>query len=483
MRFYNIQNKFGFTLLFLFSCLTSFSQLNTLSPYSRFGIGELEGGNSVFSNNLGGATVSISPFVSVNYDNPASYSYLISPIFQTSLSHNYTLTESAENSGNTSQSAFKEIVVGSPLGAKWGGSLGVTPYSAVGYNFSERSDFLADGTQSTYFYQGSGGFTKAFIGASRKSTKYNYQKADRGPEIGLDSIKYMASSLSLGINANVIFGSAEYERNIFFDNFNDYYHRLESSTTSIGALRPTFGFLYKKDLGTKFEIKGEKIDKVKQITLQIGGTYDANAFPNNISSRNTHQILTAYTNINTLASIPADTVLFDQDLNGELSIPSRLTLGAGLVIHNSKDNLIELSGQFSTQDWSNFSNSLSAENPELYGSSNTYSFGLQFTPKPLDVLQKGKFLKKTLYQVGYTYRENYVNLSGQNLIEQRVGLGCSIPFLKSKSLSRLNLGMDFGIRGNTENGLIKESSFNAYIGFSLMPNLRIDRWFKQSKYQ
>ena len=126
---------------------------------------------------------------------------------------------------------------------------------------------------------------------------------------------------------------------------------------------------------------------------------------------------------------------------------------------------------------------MSAENPELYGSSNTYSFGLQFTPKPLDVLQKGKFLKKTLYQVGYTYRENYVNLSGQNLIEQRVGLGCSIPFLKSKSLSRLNLGMDFGIRGNTENGLIKESSFNAYIGFSLMPNLRIDRWFKQSKYQ
>jgi len=43
--------------------------------------------------------------------------------------------------------------------------------------------------------------------------------------------------------------------------------------------------------------------------------------------------------------------------------------------------------------------------------------------------------------------------------------------------------MDFGLRGTTDNGLIEESSFNAYVGFSLMPNLRLDRWFKQSKYQ
>jgi len=480
MRSYNNQNKLILITIFIMGALSSFCQLNTLSPYSRFGIGDLENGTSVYSNNLGGATVSLTPYVSINYENPASYPYLVSSLFQTSFNFNRTLIENSETFGNSNHTTLKEIAIGAPFAKNWGFSGGVSPYSVIGYEFSETSDPLPDNTTGIFEYQGNGGFSKAFLGFGRTSTNYGYWLADRGPEIGLDSVRYEKSALSVGLNLYNVFGTAEYERNLFFDDFSGYYHRLESSTTSISKGGFTLGFIYKKGVTPKFEMKGVDVIKKKEINFQLAGTLDS--FFGKVNSNNSSQILNAFTQSSTLATIAVDTIQFSENIEGTFDIPLTLTLGGSVSIFNSKQNLFELSVQYRTQDWSNFTNSLSATTPDLYGVSNNLSIGLQFTPRPIDD-DKANFLQRSLYQVGVTQNQNYLNLEGQSILENRVGLGFSIPFLNSKSLSRINLGMDFGLRGTTDNGLIKESSINAYIGFSLMPNLRLDKWFKQSKYQ
>jgi len=479
MKFYNIQNKFILLLIFMVSAYSSFSQLNTLSPYSRFGVGELEGGTSVYSNNLGGATVALTPFITLNYDNPASYPYLVSSLFQTSLNYNYTQLQNSEISGNTTHSTLKEIAIGAPIAKNWGFSAGVTPFSAIGYEFSETTE-LPDDITGIQEYQGNGGFSKAFLGFARKSTNYGYWVADRGPEIGLDSVKYVKSALSIGLNLYSVFGTAEYERNLFFNDFSNYYHRLESSSTAISSGGTTIGFIYRKGLTPKFEMSGNDVRKTKQVNLQLGGTFDS--FFGKVKTENTTAIFNAFTQSTTLATLIADTIDYSENVQGELNLPFTLTLGGAVNVFNAKQNLFEFSVQFRTQDWSDFTNSLSENIPNLYGPSNNLSFGIQFTPKPLDD-DKANFLQRSLYQIGISQNQTYLNLQGQKISENRVGLGCSIPFLKSKTLSRFNLGMDFGLRGTTDNGLIEESSFNAYLGFSLMPNLRLDRWFKQSKYQ
>lgn len=483
MRFYNIQNKLVLTAILLVAALHSVAQLNTLSPYSRFGIGELEGGSSIYSNNIGNSTVGLTPFITVNYDNPASYSYLVAPLFQTSLNYNFTQVESNESSSQVSNSSFKEIILGAPsapFGKRWGMAVGFVPYSNVGYDFSERSQLLADSTQASFEYKGNGGFSKAFIGFGRRGTNYDYQVFDRGPEIGMDSVKYMNTALSVGLNLYNVFGSVEYERNVFFDDFSSYYHRLESTSTSIAKGGTTLGFIFKKNLKTNFVMKGVDVKKTKQVHLHLAGTFDT--FFGKVGSENSSQILNAYTQSSTLATLAVDTISLAENIEGELAIPYTFTIGGALTFLNAKQNYLEVSAQYQSQDWSNFSNSLSNATPNLYGPSNRLSVGLQYTPKPIDD-DKANFLKRTLYQIGFSQNQNYLNLNGENISENRVGLGCSIPFLKSRSLSRLNLGMDFGIRGSTNNGLIKESSVNAYIGFSLVPNLKIDRWFQKSKYQ
>ncbi len=480
MRFYNILNKLILIVIFLTSALSSICQLNTLSPYSRFGIGDLEQGTSVFSNNLGGSTVALTPFMVLNYENPASYPYIISSTFQTSLNYEYTQIENSTITGNSSKSKLKEIAIGAPFAKNCGFSAGFSPYSVIGYEFSESSGSPLEETSGIFEYQGNGGFTKAFVGFGRKSTKYGYWVVDRGPEIGLDSVKYMTSALSLGLNLYNVFGTAQYERNLFFNDFSSFYHRLESSTTSITKGGSTIGFIFKKGFTPQFELRGNDVKKLKQINLQLGGTFDS--FFGDVQTDNTTKIFNAFTQSTTSATLVADTILLSENVEGSLKIPYTLTLGAAISIFNTRQNSLELSIQYRTQDWSNFTNSLSESTPDLYGASSNFSAGLQFTPKPIDD-DKANFLQRSMYQIGIRQNLSYLNLEGQKISENRIGLGCSIPFLKSKTLSRINLGMDFGFRGTTDNGLIKETSVNAYLGFSLMPNLRLDKWFKQSKYQ
>src|SRR5215204_2426995 len=60
------------TVLFLSGFQTVFSQEN--SPYSRYGLGDIVPNTNVISRGMGGISAGYSDVLSINYNNPASFS-------------------------------------------------------------------------------------------------------------------------------------------------------------------------------------------------------------------------------------------------------------------------------------------------------------------------------------------------------------------------------------------------------------------------
>ena len=480
MKYLNITIRaLVFTLLLLSSVLSSEAQLNTISPYSRFGIGELEPQTPSFGYGLSGSMVALSTPFSVNFTNPASYSSLARPVFQTGLTTKYFQLENSEVRERNSLSKLNEISIGIPLGKGFGAAFGVLPFSSVGYELSENSVILPDGTSAEYRYSGNGGYTKGFLGTSYKKNYFKDRAVVTAKGLVVDTVKYLNSSFSLGINGNLLFGSADYGRNVIYDELSGIYHRKESRSVTIGDGSLTFGALFKKNVRIRHEYrKGESV-KVSDWDVTAGLSY---SLENNVGITSENLIQNANYS-SALDDLNAqDTVFYSGEVDGEIILPAELRAGLVFSFVNEKERQLEVSMEWKNQNWENYSNSLEdLGGLDRYGNANSYSFGLQLTPRPAGSSNMPWYMT-TIYQMGVRYGDSYLRFSDKALTEQRVSLSVSIPFLGSNSYSRLNLGMDFGTCGSTDSGLIKETSFNSYIGISIMPH-KNDKWFVKSKYR
>ena len=65
-------SKWSFVVLFLTAANPAFAQDN--SPYSRYGIGDLVPGTNIVNRSMGGVTAGYFDQLSINFNNPASYS-------------------------------------------------------------------------------------------------------------------------------------------------------------------------------------------------------------------------------------------------------------------------------------------------------------------------------------------------------------------------------------------------------------------------
>tara|TARA_B100000768_G_scaffold182065_1_gene209238 strand:- start:3336 stop:4778 length:1443 start_codon:yes stop_codon:yes gene_type:complete len=480
MKYLNIITRpLVFTILFASSALVSEAQLNTISPYSRFGLGELESQTPSYGHGLSGSMVALSTPFSVNFTNPASYSSIARPVFQTGLTVKSFQLENAETSERNSLSKINEMSIGIPLGKGFGAAFGVFPFSSVGYELSENSSILPDGTSAEYRYSGNGGYTKGFLGTSYKKNYFKDFVVKTAKGLEVDTIKYLNSYLSIGVNGNLLFGSSDYGRDVIYDELSGIYHRKEIRTVSMGDGNLTFGALFKKNLRIKHEYRRGESVKTSDWGVTAGLSY---SLENNIgfTSENLIQNANYSSSLNELSA--QDTIFYSGEVDGEIILPAELRAGLVLSFVNEKERQLELSMEWKNQNWENYANSLEdMASAERYGNANSYSLGMLLTPRPAGSSNTPWYMT-TIYQVGVRHGDGYLKFSDEALTVKRVSLGVSIPFLGSNSYSRLNLGMDFGTWGSTDNGLIKETSLSSYIGISIMPH-KNDKWFVKSKYR
>ena len=134
----------------LFICLSiglvAFAQNGTSSPYSRFGYGIL-GDNAIGAQRaMGGVGYALHNNRQINVMNPASYASMdsLTFLFDIGLTYQNTITREGSLKENSQSGSLDYIVMQFPLGRYMAGSVGLLPYSNVGYSFINSIDNGAD---------------------------------------------------------------------------------------------------------------------------------------------------------------------------------------------------------------------------------------------------------------------------------------------------------------------------------------------------
>ncbi|MDC7999568.1 hypothetical protein POV26_00805 [Aequorivita todarodis] len=403
--------------LFILITSIAFAQEGTTSPYSFYGIGSLKFRGTAESRSMGGIGV-FSDSIHLNLQNPAAYGGLRLINFSVGGSHQALKQKNDIESQNTSASTLDYLAMGIPMG-KFGMGFGMLPYTSVGYDFYSE---LPDGITQ---YTGNGGLNKAFLSLAYQVT----------PE------------LSLGADANYNFGKIE--NTAVTQKSELQYGTRVVNRSNLSGFTFNFGALYKRMVTENLELSGS-------FTFTPG---------TNINSENLRRT-------GSVSILPSGIYEVDEREvpvpDTEFNFPSQVTFGVGL----SKPKYWGLGVEYVNQKTSNFTNrSFTSENV-TYKNASKYNVGGFYIP---NYNSFGEYYKRVVYRAGARYEQTGLSVDGHDIDEFGISFGVGLPI--GRLFSNMNLGFEYGSRGTTDYGLIKENFFNIYLSFSLN-----DRWFEKRLY-
>lgn len=183
-------------LLVLMMVVCAWAQNATSSPSSRFGYGELNSNLPNAYRAMGGVGIGMRSNKVINPAQPASYTSCDSMTFMFDIAGSLLYTNYGDSKGVTNKvnGNLEYMTIQFPIWRQHiAMSLGVNPYSAVGYNFA-----LSNSINSDYYYtksySGDGGFTQIYGGLS-----FN-----------------ICDWVALGVNAYYMFGDVSQTRTLNF---------------------------------------------------------------------------------------------------------------------------------------------------------------------------------------------------------------------------------------------------------------------------
>jgi hypothetical protein len=397
------------------------AQIATSSPYSRFGLGELQ--QSIFPeyNAFGGASTAISNSHSVNPTNPATYTSFGPNSFLLSTGgwHQTTKMQNATTEQIVNNNAFSHLILGFPINRKLGASIGMIPFSSTGYEINTHdAEHNADMN-----YYGDGGLSKIYFGAATAN------------EFGL----------SIGINASYLFGGLNRRKQLVYDDESFLNSRSNSKINLKG---------YYYELGMLYETTINEND-----AFTIGFTAN-----NNSSIRAKKSAIVESFEFLGFSAVPKDTFVNITEW-GDITLPKYTSLG----ISYNKDKRWLLVADYSMQDWAEYTMFDESDN---LANSMRVSGGIQYTPEYNSVT---KYYKRINYRFGASYSNTPLQFDNNQLTEKSVSFGFGIPVKKSRT--KYDFSCTLGQRGTTENNLIKEQFVR--LGLSVSYD---GIWFVKRKY-
>ena len=129
-------------LALIVSALTGLAQQSIGSPYSRFGYGLLNDNASSAQRQMGGVGYAMQSGRQINAMNPASYAAIDSLTFLFDMGFDFTSVNRREGSDkeNSIGGGRDYINMQFPIARRFGMSIGLLPYSSVGYSFGSKID-------------------------------------------------------------------------------------------------------------------------------------------------------------------------------------------------------------------------------------------------------------------------------------------------------------------------------------------------------
>jgi hypothetical protein len=422
------------------------AQVTTQSPYSKFGLGNVKPLVLPQFRAMGGVSTAIfSPtgYSNINMQNPASYAGITLTTADIGASGTIMNLKKDDVSERSFNGSLNHVTLAFPVSRGSALSVGVLPYTELGYEFKNRATLgSAAGSspeQIDYLYSGEGGLNKAYLG-------YGFQIGDH---------------FRLGANAEYIFGnllqtgsSELVKQTDELGNPNVVNARVQSKN-SIGGVAFSYGTQYNIPFNSK-----------TSFTIGYSGTAG--------SSINSKRSIVAsqYTKNPTTGD---ETPYLDQLSNTEgSSLKMKMPMTHNFGVSLQKYNVWVIGADYRRGKWSDLSiGDVNQQLQDTYG----FSAGGQITP---DITSIGSYWNRVDYRVGFSYDKTYVQLNDQDIKQSAISFGFGFPLAPSparRSFYKINFTTEIGKRGAITNSLIQENFINFHLGFTLN-----DRWFQRFKF-
>ena len=373
----------------------AWAQNATSSPSSRFGYGELNNNLPGAYRAMGGVGIGMRSNKVINPAQPASYTACDSLTFMFDIAGSLLYTNYGDANGTTNRmnGNLEYMTLQFPLWRRYiAMSVGINPYSAVGYKFA-LSDSLKQDDEYVYHhtkvYSGEGGFTQVYGGLS-----FN-----------------ICDWVALGANIYYMFGDVTQRRSLHITNAaRDSVSQVDNLNAN--SLRLRYGMQVFHTFGKH--------------TINLGAVYEhKQAF-----SRMSYEQLETTTN---------DTVA---TMSGGFEMP--MMYGVGLSYDYANRLLVGVDYQF--QDWAHAS--YFGEDKGL-NSRHRWAVGLEYRNDPTS----RKYVDRMLWRVGANYATSYT--SSYNQPELGVSLGVGLPLRTTGTVinTTLEYGRRGGSNVLTENYL------------------------------
>jgi len=430
--------KHVYVACLLMASFGAYAQTTVQSPYSKFGLGNLKG--SVLPNQraMGGISAGVfrSSYINnINMQNPASYAGINLTTLDIGMSGSFANLKTNTLSENSFNSSLSHLAMAFPVTMKSALSVGILPYSELGYNFSNRMTVgtTADNTKTVdYLYSGEGGLSKAYIG-------YGIQFGDH---------------FRVGANAEYLFGNLIQNRSTEYVNEAGAINSRDQLKNSVAGFNFSYGAQYDFRLGNKTSLvlgySGSSASKLNSEKSQYITIYQKDSQGNELSA------------LDTLSAIE----------NGKTNLKLPLVHNFGFTL--VKENKWLIGADYRTGKWSEMSiDNVNQNLKDTYG----FSVGGQFTP---DVTAINGYFKRVDYRLGFTYDKTYIQMNNQDVKQMALTVGLGLPLQPAyarSSFYKMNVSAEIGRRGKVSNGLIQERYVNIHLGFMLN-----DKWFQRFRF-
>jgi hypothetical protein len=427
------------------------------SPYSRYGLGDLAPKTNIVTRGMGSFSAAYADPLSINFNNPASYSSFISyreerskksasgrVLFDVGLNfENHNLRESNTTQKFTSSNAlFSYMQLGLPLKKNWGLNFGLRQISKVGYKIVHLERLYDPDTGNSI------------------DSSFTEFSGDGGAFLATTGTGFAIKNFSAGINFGYLFGKKEFATKRTFLNDTVAYNSSNHTTkTSFGNIFLNGGIQYKIDLSRKLLLRLGAYGNLKQ-TLKARQDVLRETFTRTASG-----------------DVQLDSVYEQKDIKGEIIYPSGY--GLGFVLEKKPDQKNNkyatwlLGVDFVQNNWDEY---------RFYGATDLVKnnwelrVGGQIRPEP-----KKNYFSNVAFRAGFFIGQDYIHV-GNNLPLAGLSFGMGLPLANYNQLARtqasiINVSLEYIKRGNNDN-LLKENIFRVSVGLSLS-----DLWFVKRKYE
>ena len=383
------------------------AQNATLTPYSRYGYGMLSDNATSIQRSMGGVGYAMRSGRQINVMNPASYAAIDSLTFFFDIGMDLTSVWASETIDNktTRENNFggglDYITMQVPIGKYMGASVGLLPFSSVGYSFGSTID---NGYTSR---EGSGSINQLYLGVAGRPFK----------------------GLTVGANIAYLFGTT----------YNDLYATTMTGSRSLFERQMTVRD-WRADFGIQYSVKLNSNNAIDLgVVFSPGKSMHGHTFGMYYdASQNNPKI---------------DTVGYTS-LKGKYTMPE--TWGAGIAWRNGTRLMVE--ADFTYQPWSKAKYE-AIENFESTTFTNRWkgALGFQYVPNA-----RGSYFKRINYRLGAYYNHDYLVIKDNKIKEHGITAGFGFPVPSFKTT--INLGFEWKHRQAHPNPLVKEDYFNITIG-------------------